>query len=153
MIEITLDEPVLRLPAEMKIIHGYGELMNKEILVYSLEEIVAEKMRAILQHQLKFEKRGWSRSRARDYYDLWRVLDVYRHQMDLSELPALLEKKCQVRSVGYRDAGDFFRDPMLANVRHTWSQWLGPLVVELPGFETVIGDLRLWIESLLDPCS
>ncbi|MFV1976702.1 MAG: nucleotidyl transferase AbiEii/AbiGii toxin family protein [Candidatus Scalindua sp.] len=67
MIEITIDEPVKIEPIKRQIIHGYEEMISQEVYVYSLEEIVAEKMRAILQHLKKLEDRGWSRSRARDY--------------------------------------------------------------------------------------
>jgi predicted nucleotidyltransferase component of viral defense system len=35
---------------------------------------MAEKLRAIRQHVEKLKDTGWSRSRARDYYDVWRVL-------------------------------------------------------------------------------
>lgn len=135
MVEITLDEPVLQSTPEREVIHGYEESLDTRIRVYSLEEIVAEKLRAILQHQLKLEKKGWSRSRARDYYDLWRVLDAYRHQMDLFSLPALLKEKCSLRGVSFQEPDDFFRDPMLGLVRQTWNRWLGPLVPELPEFD------------------
>jgi len=149
MVEITLDESVLHSTLERKVIHGYEESLDTMIRVYSLEEIVAEKLRAILQHQLKLEKKGWSRSRARDYYDLWRVLGAYRHQMDLFSLPALLKEKCLLRGVSFQESGDFFRDPMLGYVRQTWSGWLGPLVPELPEFDVVIDELRPWINSFL----
>ena len=43
MIEITVDEPVRVEPERRKIIHGYGEKISQGILVYSLEEIVAER--------------------------------------------------------------------------------------------------------------
>lgn len=151
MVEITLDEPVLQSTPERDVIHGYEESLDTMIQVYSLEEIVAEKLRAILQHQLKLEKKGWSRSRARDYYDLWRVLGAYRHQMDLFSLPALLKEKCLLRGVTFQESGDFFRDPMLGYVRQTWSRWLGPLVPELPEFDIVIDELRPWINILFDP--
>ena len=29
-----------------------------------------------------FDRRGWTRSRARDYYDLWRVLSAYKDDLD-----------------------------------------------------------------------
>ena len=61
-------------PRQRSVIHEYGEPLDAEMNVYALEEIVAEKLRAILQHAEKLEHRGWSRSRARDCYDLWRVL-------------------------------------------------------------------------------
>jgi predicted nucleotidyltransferase component of viral defense system len=74
MLEVTVDEPVLRPAPRRKITHEYGEKLDVQVAVNSLEEIVAEKLRAILQHQNKLDERGWSRSRACDYYDLWRVL-------------------------------------------------------------------------------
>ena len=44
-----MDERVL-LPAEQRqVIHEYGERLDAEVKVYSLEEIVAEKLRALLQ--------------------------------------------------------------------------------------------------------
>ena len=68
MIEITMDEDVLLPAGWRQVIHNYGEPFNAQVKVYSLEEIVAEKLRALLQQAEMIEKRGWSRSRARDYY-------------------------------------------------------------------------------------
>ena len=68
-------------------------------MVYSLEEIIAEKLRAILQHARKLEERGWSRSRARDYYDLWRILGAYRLQLDLADFAPFLREKCSKRDI------------------------------------------------------
>lgn len=80
MIEVTVDERILTPVEKRRVIHEYGEPLEAEVQVYSLEEIVAEKLRAILQQADLFERRGWIRSRARDYYDLWRVLGAYRVQ-------------------------------------------------------------------------
>ncbi len=41
-----------------------------------------------------------------------------------------------------------FQETMQAYIEKTWEQWLGPLVPELPSFETVIGELRPQIENL-----
>jgi len=149
MIETTLDETLLRPVSRRKVIHEYGETFESDIPVYSLEEIVAEKLRALLQHAKKLEERGWSRSRARDYYDVWRVLGTYRDQMDLANFVGLLREKCDLREVAFRGPDDFFQETMLAYIEKTWEQWLGPLVPGLPSFETVIGELRPQIENLL----
>jgi hypothetical protein len=149
MIEIATDEIILRPFAKRKIIHEYGEPLDAQVNVYALEEIAAEKLRAILQHVEKLEQRGWSRSRARDYYDLWRVFGAYREQMDFSEFSSFLREKCAVRSVVFKSAGDFFQEAMLAYVEKTWDQWLGPLVPKLPTFETVVSELRPHIASIL----
>ncbi len=149
MIEVTMDERVFRPPENRRVIHEYGELFDVEVQVYPLEEIVAEKLRALLQQAAMFEARGWSRSRARDYYDLWRVLGAYRDQMDLADFDSLLREKCAVRGVAFTSPDDFFHERMLAFVEETWEQWLGPLVPDLPMFETVISELRPQVAALV----
>ena len=148
-IEITVDEPVLR-PVQMrKVTHDYGEPLNADIQVYSLEEVVAEKLRAILQQTEIRETRGWSRSRARDYYDLWRILTEHRDSIDVGGFNALLRQKCAVRGVAFTSWEDFFAAPMLSAVDATWENSLGRLVPDLPPFDTVINSLRLEVEDLL----
>ncbi len=62
--------------------------------------------------------------------------------MDLSDFSAFLREKCAVRDVDFTGPEDFFQESMLAYVEKTWDQWMGPLVPQLPSFETVIGELR-----------
>ncbi len=149
MIEITVDESILWTPKNRRVIHAYGEPLNVKVPVYSLEETVAEKLRALLQQAALFRARGWSRSRARDYYDLWCVLDTYGDRMELADFDLLLREKCAVRDVSFTGPNDFFDERMLVNVEETWEQWLGPLVSDLPAFETVIGALRPRVEKLV----
>jgi predicted nucleotidyltransferase component of viral defense system len=148
MIEISMDERVLKPAQKRKVIHEYGEPFEAEVRAYALEEIIAEKLRAILQHAEKIEERGWSRSRARDYYDLWRMLGAYKDQMDLSDFNAFFQEKCAVRQVAFTGPDDFFETAMLNYVEKTWEQWLGPLISKLPSFETVISGLRPQIMAL-----
>jgi predicted nucleotidyltransferase component of viral defense system len=148
-IEISMDEQLLKPPETRKIIHDYGEPLDVLIQVYALEEIVAEKLRAILQHQAKLKERGWARSRARDYYDLWRITHTFGNQIERSEFGSLLQAKCSIKNVAFTDAGDFFQESLLAHVEKTWDQWLGPLVPDLAPFDTVIAELRPQIASLL----
>ena len=149
IIETSVDEKVLKPSNMRKVIHEYGEPLEAHVRVYALEEIVAEKLRAILQHMEKLETRGWSRSRARDYYDLWRILGAYKDQMNLNGFDAFLRVKCAAKNVDFKNEEDFFREKMLTLVEKTWEQWLGPLVPNLPSFQTVIGNLRPEIAKLL----
>jgi predicted nucleotidyltransferase component of viral defense system len=149
MIETAIDERILRPTSQRKIIHEYGEPLDAKVQVYRLEEIVAEKLRAILQHIGSLDERGWARSRARDYYDLWRVLGTYWNQMDHSDFAPFLHEKCAVRNVTFQGPEDFLQDRMLGYVEKTWEQWLGPLVPGLPSFGTVIGDLRPRLRELV----
>ena len=54
-----------------------------------------------------------------------------------------------VRSVAFDGPEGFFRDSMLAYVEGSWDQWFGPLVPELPSFETVINGLRPQVAVLI----
>ena len=149
MVEISVDEQVL-LPAQhRRVIHEYGEPLEVEVKVYALEEIVAEKLRAILQHIERLEVRGWDRSRARDYYDLWRILASFQDQMNLTGFATLLANKCALRRVRFTSSKDFFPDTLMTHVEKTWEQWLGPLVPDLPLFQTVITKLELQIADIL----
>jgi len=149
MVEVAVDEEVLKPPCRLSVIHDYGEPIEAEVQVYALEEVIAEKLRAILQHRRMLEERGWSRSRARDYYDIWRILGAYQDRLDLADFERLVRAKCDLRRVHFRGPHDFFDDVMLAYVERTWSQWLGNLVPEVPTFSTVIGQLRPQIAAIL----
>lgn len=67
MLEITMKERVLLPLKSRKIIHNYGEKFDLTANVYSLEEIISEKLRAILQYTKKLHENDWARSRTRDY--------------------------------------------------------------------------------------
>lgn len=101
MVEIAVDERLLKPSIRRSVLHDYGEPFEVQVPVYSLEEIVAEKLRAILQHARALERRGWVRSRARDYYDLWRILGTYHDQMGLSDFPSFLREKCALKDVAF----------------------------------------------------
>ena len=138
MVEITFSESLLLPLTEQAILHQYPILDHGKIACYSLEEIVLEKLRAILQHTKKLHERDWSRSRARDYYDLWHIFRKEKISIDFY----LLEKKCNPKNVGFTSIDDFFDPKMIQHVERTWDKWLSPLVHDLPIYETVLTNLR-----------
>lgn len=85
-IDITdYDNEIILLPSEKKeIIHSYSDTLNAEIRAYSLEEIFAEKMRAIIQ-----------RTRARDLYDIGMLFGL----VNIDEVLPILAKKFSFRNV------------------------------------------------------
>jgi len=142
MVEITMEEPVLLTPIERNILHGYDEQMDCTIKTYALEEIVAEKIRAILQYAKKLHERGWGRSRARDYYDLWRILTQKHMQLNLEIIPSLIEQKCALKGVAFTAVDDLFTEKLMYDLAKAWSEWLEPLVPDLPELEVVLGKLK-----------
>lgn len=109
-VEVTTREILLLEPEKRIILHEYGEELNSSILVYKVEEIIAEKIRAILQFAKKLHERGWGRSRVRDYYDLWRIFGEYGQLIDTDSLPMLVKKKCESKNVTLHSVDVLFQD-------------------------------------------
>jgi predicted nucleotidyltransferase component of viral defense system len=148
-LEISHDEPVLMNPDSRLLIHGYEESLHVNIKCYQLEEIIAEKLRCLLQTQEKLVARGWNRPRARDYYDLWRILTAFAAQIDRTLVPSLLERKCAHRNVGYTNIDDFFAEELTSEARTHWDRNLRPFVSQLPSCDIVLSELMLLVRELL----
>ncbi|MBI4248085.1 MAG: nucleotidyl transferase AbiEii/AbiGii toxin family protein [Elusimicrobia bacterium] len=133
-----------------RVLHDYGEPMDAEISCYSLVEIVLEKMRGLLQYKAKLQNKGWAQSRARDYYDLWRLLKEYPNQIQSDRLAELFAKKCAVRQVSFAGPEEFFDPQLLAHARESWETGLVHLVPgTLPDFSGVVEDLRSKLSRLV----
>ena len=148
-IEITHDEPVLLAPLRRDLIHGYEEDIPGSLLCYSLTEIVAEKMRALLQTQQKLILRGWNRPRARDYYDLWRILRDFGSSLNRDALRDLLKRKSAHRGVVYTSLNDFFTFELEVEAHHHWEGTMRPFVPELPDCAEVLAELKSLLPALL----
>ena len=141
MIEITHNETVVLPPIERPIIHNYSEEFTCSLLNYPLEEIIAEKLRAILQNIQKYHERGWTRSRARDYYDIWCILNHYRDEINFALIPDTLKKKCIGKGISHQSYKDFFNPIIIDQVKKDWDTWLKPLISALPACEIILDDL------------
>ena len=113
---------------------------------------MAEKLRAILQQLVKSDSRGWIRPRPRDYYDLWRILKTYDELFSTPDFLTLLRSKCAAKEVDFQGPESFFPEVMLLEVERSWSNWMRPLVDDLPDWPdwpTVRDELRVLVERLL----
>lgn len=110
MIEISFSERLLYPPNQRPILHSYEEPIEHQIQVYSLEEVLLEKMRAILQQTKKLHEQQWTRSRTRDYYDLYQLLQHNPNLFQDQKTVVNLGLKCSSKKVGFRTCNDFF-DP------------------------------------------
>jgi len=148
-VEITIDEPVLLPLQKRKLLHGFEEALNDAIQSYALLEIVAEKLRALLQSRERVLKRGWGASRVcRDYYDLWEILR--REEIDKDTLVRILQPKCAVRNVSFQSSRDFL-DPVLQRIASDeWNRQVMPFVPNAPSAQVVLGDLEDRLPGLLD---
>jgi predicted nucleotidyltransferase component of viral defense system len=148
-VEISRDEKLLFEPKEKAILHEYGEDLPQTLRSYSLEEIVLEKYRAILQNQERLKMKGWIRSRVRDYYDLWRILKHFKEHLCLQGFRAAFLEKCSVKGIRFEGITSFFNQKdYVQKIQQDWETYLGDLIMELPPFELMLDDLKVLTEQV-----
>lgn len=146
-VEIAYDEEVMLPPVTRTLLHGYPDPPQAAWRCYPLEEIVAEKLRALLQSRIRLRERGWGGSRTcRDYYDLWYVLS--RSPLNVALLPGLLARKCALRQVTFTSAADFLAPELRAVARGGWERQLLPFVPDKPSAHQVLDELTALLAAL-----
>jgi hypothetical protein len=105
------------------------------IVVYSLNNVLAEKLRAIIE-----------RTRIRDYYDSWKLLKM--KAVDIESVRDLFYKKCEGKGIVFENVNQFFPE----NVVETLQPYLHTLTrltsEPLPPLSKMLEELRTNIESL-----
>jgi len=135
-VHLTFDEPVLDTVAACPVQPGYSDLPPFKIAAYSKTEILAEKLRSLLQQQQKWP-------RPRDLYDLWYILCKSAEHFSWKELNPLFDKKCLVRGL-QPDITRLTSETLREWNEKAWHDRLGPMLKDLPGFESVWSQ---WIET------
>ena len=133
-LDISLDEPVITEPVSKVMDSQYPDIRSYGAHAYSLEEILVEKIRSILQ-----------RGKSRDYYDVWILLKV--ETFDLEEIRELLIRKCQFKEIEF-DSELIFDENKLNAAKGFWEVGLKDLVKGLPDFDLVIDGLRRELRGL-----
>jgi len=111
------------------------------VLAYALEEILAEKLRSILQ-----------RGKARDYYDVWRLLGEKREAFDRAAARRLFFQKCNVKGLPEPSAAAFLDRTLLDGAASYWSRDLaGQVTGAFPAWEDVVADLERLLPQFLAP--
>jgi predicted nucleotidyltransferase component of viral defense system len=148
-VEITTDEPLLLPAADRALLHGYAEDLTATLRCYSLEEIVAEKLRTMLQAEKRLEEGKWLRNCARDYYDLWRLCASPDVVVDYAEVGSILPAKLAVRGVQAATVDDFFPARVVEGASRQWGSSLATLVRPLPEFEAALDELKASLHAHL----
>ena len=147
--ELTQVEPIVR-PIEIRsIMHQFSdEPFDAAIPVYSLDEVVLEKLRAFLQTAVNLDRRDWT-NRARDVYDLW-WLWTQHSMVSWSELRESLSIKAAARDVSFNGPEDFLDVRVLRSYRDSWNTRLANMVPELPLFTDAVDALRCTLGAVFE---
>ncbi len=109
---------IIKLPVEKRpIIHPYSDDYKAEIPAYSLEEIVAEKTRALFE-----------RTRPRDLYDVWYLWN----RTNKEKAVELLEEKCRFKGVSIDTSSLIARK---SDFNNAWENSLRHQLKQLPDFD------------------
>lgn len=140
LFDVTLDEPVLRSPQRRVVVTSVFPSLQPTVLTYTLEEILAEKMRSIIQ-----------RGKARDYYDVWRLLAEKPGAFDPAVVRATLAEKCRHKGLEEPRIQHFLVPQQLAEAEVYWERDLVGQVSahSLPEWSQVTKDFVQLLEPFL----
>jgi len=101
----------------------YSDLEEHQLLCYSLEEVLIEKMRSVMQ-----------RMQARDFYDLWYLLEI--NDMDVDFYLDEFKNKCANKGLNHADFHKKLEE-RLPQYKGRWSSSLSEQIKDLPNYEQV----------------
>ncbi|MEM2941185.1 MAG: nucleotidyl transferase AbiEii/AbiGii toxin family protein [Thermoproteota archaeon] len=128
-VEVSRREKIMREVEVKELRTVYPDILPFYVAVMSLEEILAEKVRALTQ-----------RGKARDLYDLWFLLKMgVKTDLDLiNEKLSYYKKEFTLK--------EFMEN--IKRIRAIWKQELEPVIIgSLPGFEAIEKDLKLFFSE------
>lgn len=111
-LEISTDEICLLAPVTKIIFHPYsdGLLNDTGIFSYQLDEIIAEKLRSLIQR---------SYTAPRDFFDIYNLTADYKKD-DWHRIKPLFLKKIKHKNIQYTQTSDLFRQNSIEQVKKQW---------------------------------
>lgn len=140
ILEIRHFELMLFENIEREIIHNYSdtELIVNTIPCYSIEEVLAEKMRALIQR---------NRGEARDYFDLW-YIKTHINEIDWQGVKEAFFKKCTFKNIVFDDVSDLFKPERMKQVAITWDKRLSHQLQTQVDRSSVMNELEVFFSEL-----
>ncbi len=142
-LDLTQHEPVLEPVARRPIYHPYPDGLPEETRLgtYSLEELLAEKTRALLE-----------RTRPRDLYDVVYVLENLPHALQMASARRLFTKKCEAKGLVRPTAPELVALARgSAELRADWENMLAHQLPQLPPIDGALERLPRLLAFLEAP--
>lgn len=134
-IDVTPEAPIAQVQA-LPLSRIYSDYPEFRVQAESLEEILAEKLRALIE-----------RKKVRDYYDVWRMIQL---DLNRTQARALFEAKLAAKRITDRGAAAIFPADLAAVLADYWERELGRLVHPVPKMQEVLAALHRgldWLEQ------
>ncbi|MCX6089982.1 MAG: nucleotidyl transferase AbiEii/AbiGii toxin family protein [Candidatus Atribacteria bacterium] len=137
--DLSFDEQLCLEPEWRKVLTEPFSSKGQKILAYPIEELLAEKMRSLLE-----------RGKSRDYYDVWRLLKEQSSKLDLKLLIEVLFKKLKHKKLTFTGINDFIPKDTDA-LKKYWASELEQQIIHLPSLDKVIEELGDMLDKLIAP--
>uniref|UniRef100_UPI0040474101 nucleotidyl transferase AbiEii/AbiGii toxin family protein n=1 Tax=Roseivirga sp. TaxID=1964215 RepID=UPI0040474101 len=113
---------------------AYSDQKNHQLLCYSLEEVLVEKLRSVMQ-----------RMQARDFYDIWYLLEI--HKMDVAFYSIEFRAKCESKEI---DPTEFQNklEQRLPQYKGRWKISMADQIRNLPDFDDVEREVMRHLKQL-----
>lgn len=133
LLDLTRHEPVLDQVIQQAVFHPYPDALpdGTRVSTYSLEELFAEKTRALLE-----------RTRPRDLYDVAYVAQNLFREIRLDHARDLFERKCRFKGIKPPAVSEFLtlvRES--AELKAEWVNMLAHQIPQLPPVDTMLDRL------------
>mgnify|MGYP000453633421 CR=1 FL=1 len=122
-VDISRSEELVFDPITKSAIINYSDLTDYQLLCYTLEEVLVEKLRSTIQ-----------RLQPRDYYDIWYLLEI--HGMDVDFYVPEFIKKCESKGISPSSFHGSIekRQPQY---KGRWAKSMADQIQDLPPFDQV----------------
>jgi len=133
-VDISRSEKLVFEPALNNVLIGYSDQEEHQLLCYSLEEVLVEKLLCVMQQM-----------QARDFYDIWYLLEI--HNMDIDFYIAEFRQKCERKDI---DPTEFHAklEQRLPQYKGRWEKSMVDQIQDLPDFETVLREVMRHLKKL-----
>jgi len=114
------------------------DYVSFNVLAYSLENILSEKLRTILQ-----------RGKVKDYYDVWKLTAI--KTINKRKVRSSFIEKCKSKNVEFTKVDDLFPPDLLAKLTNYYDVGLARLTSEpMPPLQTMLDELRTRIRDIIE---
>jgi len=133
-VDISKSEKLEFKPVMKNVLLTYSDLEKHKLLCYTLEEVLVEKMRTVMQ-----------RMQARDFYDIWYLLEV--QSMDVNFYLKEFRNKCESKSL---NPSEFLKKlaERLPQYKGRWESSMKEQIQNLPDFDKVEREVMRCLKKL-----
>ena len=132
-LDLTIYETLVLPPEHRPVHHPYSDAdsLDLAVPVYALEEMLAEKLRAMLR-----------RTRARDLYDVWQLFTRYAGALDWERARYVLEEKARYKGFTFGSVADFLTPENREAWARSWEASVRQQVSVLAEYDQVVAEVE-----------